>query len=383
MRQLFPPEIIKNSAENYFIKQSTASKAVYLTLLATLLILLLLLPIITVDITTQSNGVIRSRYDDNILQSGVYGEVTRANISENLAVKQGDTLLVINTQKTDEQINYYQLQIDEETIQLSDLTLLLKNGHSALASTLFRQESAGYQGKLEEQKVKMSQVEKEFVLAETLYEKTVIPKMEYEAKKNNREYEISRYNNICEQQKLTWQTRFTELRTKIEGLKSNIEQLQREKQQYIITAPIAGTITGYTGVKKGNFIVPNQQIGRISPDNELLVECYISPSNIGLIQQDMNVSFQFHSFNYNQWGIGSGKVIELSNNVVNINDQPYFKVRCNLDQSYLSLKNGYKGYLKKGMTLTGRFMITKRSLFQLLYDKTDNWLNPKITENER
>ena len=158
--------------------------------------------------------------------------------------------------------------------------------------------------------------------------------------------------------------------------------MQREKQQYIITAPISGTITGYTGVKKGNFIVPNQQIGRISPDNELLVECYISPSNIGLIRQDMNVSFQFHSFNYNQWGIGSGKVIELSNNVVNINDQPYFKVRCNLDQSYLSLKNGYKGYLKKGMSLTGRFMITKRSLFQLLYDKTDNWLNPKITENE-
>jgi len=383
MRQLFPPEIIKNSAENYFNTQSTASKAVYLMLLATLLIFLLLLPVITVDITTQSNGVIRSRYDDNILQSGVYGEVTLANISENLTVAQGDTLLVINTQKTDEQINYYQLQIDEETIHLNDLALLLGNSQSQLASTLFRQESAGYQGKLEEQKVKMSQVEKEFVLAETLYEKKVIPKMEYEAKKNNREYEISRYNNIGEQQKLTWQTRFTELRTKIEGLKSNIEQLQREKQQYIITAPIAGTITGYTGVKKGNFIVPNQQIGRISPDNELLVECYISPSNIGLIQQDMNVSFQFHSFNYNQWGIGSGKVIELSNNVISINDQPYFKVRCSLDQSYLSLKNGYKGYLKKGMTLTGRFMITKRSLFQLLYDKTDNWLNPKITENER
>lgn len=383
MRQLFPPEIIKNSAENYFIKQRTTSKAIYLILIAVLLMFLLLLPIIMVDITTQSNGVIRSRYDDNILQSGVYGEVTRANISENLAVLQGDTLLIINTQKTDEQINYYQLQINEETIHLNDLALLLGNDHSPLASTLFRQESAGYQGKLEEQKVKMSQVEKEFVLAETLYEKKVIPKMEYEAKKNNREYEISRYNNIREQQKLTWQTRFTELRTKIEGLKSNIEQLQREKQQYIITAPIAGTITGYTGVKKGNFIVPNQQIGRISPDNELLVECYISPSNIGLIRQDMNVSFQFHSFNYNQWGIGSGKVIELSNNVISINDQPYFKVRCSLDQSYLSLKNGYKGYLKKGMTLTGRFMITKRSLFQLLYDKTDNWLNPKITENER
>jgi len=383
MRQLFPPEIIKNSAENYFIKQNTPSQAIYLILIAVLCIFFLSLPIIAVDITTQNNGVIRSCYDDNILQSGVYGEVMRANISDNLAVLQGDTLLVINTQKTDEQINYYQLQINEETIHLSDLTLLLNNSHSPLASTLFRQESAEYQGKLEEQKVKMSQVEKEFILAETLYEKKVIPKMEYEEKKNNREYEISHYKNIVEQKKLTWQTRFTELRTKIEGLKSNIEQLQREKQQYIITAPIAGTITGYTGVKKGNFIVPNQQIGCISPDNDLLVECYISPSNIGLIYQDMNVSYQFHSFNYNQWGIGSGKVIELSNNVISINGQPYFKVRCSLDQSYLSLKNGYKGYLKKGMTLTGRFMITKRSLFQLLYDKTDNWLNPKITENER
>lgn len=229
----------------------------------------------------------------------------------------------------------------------------------------------------------MSQAEKEFVLAEALYAKKVVPKVEYETKKNSRDFEISRYNNICEQQKLDWQTRFTELKSKIEGLKSNIEQLQREKQQYVITAPISGTISGYTGVKKGNFIVPNQQIGRISPDNELLVECYISPANIGLVHEGMDVAFQFHSFNYNQWGTGSGKVAELSNNVASINDQPYFKVRCSLDQSYLSLKNGYKGYLKKGMTLTGRFKITKRTLFQLLYDKTDNWLNPKIIENER
>jgi len=382
MKQLFPPEIIQNSAENFYFRQNTTSKVVYLILLLIFITLLLLLPIITVDITSQSNGVIRSRYDDNILQSAVYGEVTRARISENLMVKQGDTILVINTQKTDEQINYYQLQINEETIHLNDLALLLGNGHAQLASNLFRQESAGYLGKLEEQKVKMEKVEREFLMAETLYAKKVIPKMEYEEKKNNRDFEISSYKSISEQQKLAWQTRYTEIKTKIEGLRSNIGQLQREKQQYIITAPITGTITGYTGVKEGNFIVPNQQIARISPDDELLVECFISPSNIGLIHPDMDVRFQFHSFNYNQWGTGSGKVTELSSNVININDQPFFKVRCSLDQSYLSLKNGYKGYLKKGMTLTGRFMITKRSLFQLLYDKTDNWLNPKITENE-
>lgn len=383
MKQLFPSEIIRNSAENYFIEHHSTSRVVYLVLLLMLFTALFLLPIITVDITAQSNGVIRSRYDDNILLPAVYGEVIRANIFENATVKQGDTLLVINTQKTDEQINLYKLQVKEETIHLSDLHLLLNSPDHQLTSTLYRQEYIGFQVKLDEQKIKMSQADKEFTLAETLFGKKVIPKMEYEEKKNNREYEISRYNNICEQQKLTWQTRFTELRSKTEALKLNIEQLQRDKHQYIITAPISGTITAYSGIMEGNFIVPNQQIARISPDNALLIECYISPSDIGLIRQDMDVSFQIHSFNYNQWGLGTGKVTELSNSVININNQPYFKVRCSLGQNYLTLKNGYKGYLKKGMTLTGRFMITKRSLFQLLYDKTDNWLNPKITENER
>src|ERR1035437_11132327 len=262
MKQLFPPEIIQNSAENFYFRQNTTSKVVYLILLLIFITLLLLLPIITVDITSQNNGVIRSRYDDNILQSAVYGEVTRAKISENLTVKQGDTILLINTQKTDEQINYYQLQINEETIHLNDLALLLGNGHAQLTSTLFRQESAGYQGKLEEQKVKMEKVEREFLMAETLYAKKEIPKMEFEEKKNNRDFEISSYKNISEQQKLAWQTRYTELKTKIEGLKSNIGQLQREKQQYIITAPISGTITGYTGVKEGSDACRLGQNGR-------------------------------------------------------------------------------------------------------------------------
>jgi len=29
------------------------------------------------------------------------------------------------------------------------------------------------------------------------------------------------------------------------------------------------------------------------------------------------------------------------------------------------------------MTLRSHFVVTKRSLFDLLYDKTDDWLNPK------
>jgi HlyD family secretion protein len=45
----------------------------------------------------------------------------------------------------------------------------------------------------------------------------------------------------------------------------------------------------------------------------------------------------------------------------------------------MTLKNGYNAQLKKGMTFSIRFMVVRRTLFQLLYDKMDNWLNPNIT----
>ncbi len=382
MKQLFPSEIIHNSAENYFTQQHSTSRTVYIIVVLVLITFLLSLPIIKIDITTQSNGVIRSTYEDNIIQSAVYGQVVRSGLTENISVKRGDTLVIISTHKTDEQINYCNLLLAEDSIQLKDLTSLLERETPRLLSAIYRQDLAGFHGKLAEQNVKNSQAEKEYQLAAKLYEKNVIPRMEFEEKKHNREYEINRFKNLGQQQKLIWQTKLTELRQKAIELKSNKEQLLREKRQYIITAPITGTLTDCSGIKEGNFIVPNQQIGRISPDNELLIECYVSPANIGMIHPDMKVTYQYHSYNYNQWGIGTGKVTRIFSNVITINDQPFFKVRCNLDQNYLTLKNGSKGFLKKGMTLTGRFMIINRSLFQLIYDKTDDWINPKISGYE-
>ncbi|WP_449436777.1 hypothetical protein [Pedobacter steynii] len=59
--------------------------------------------------------------------------------------------------------------------------------------------------------------------------------------------------------------------------------------------------------------------------------------------------FQIDAFNYNQWGLAEGKVLDISDDIIIINNnQPVFKVKCSLDQNYLILKNGYKGYLKKG-----------------------------------
>jgi len=52
------------------------------------------------------------------------------------------------------------------------------------------------------------------------------------------------------------------------------------------------------------------------------------------------------------------------------------KILCQLNEKELSLKNGFKGQLKKGMTLNAQFKLAERSLFDLLYDRVDDWFNP-------
>jgi HlyD family secretion protein len=110
----------------------------------------------------------------------------------------------------------------------------------------------------------------------------------------------------------------------------------------------------------------------------MLVIAYVQPNDIGFIKKDMNVRLQVDAFNYNQWGMAMGRVIAVPQDIKIIDNKPVFEVRCSLNKDFLQLKSGYKGYLKKGMTLQARFIVTERSLWQLLYDKVDDWVNPNL-----
>ena len=111
--------------------------------------------------------------------------------------------------------------------------------------------------------------------------------------------------------------------------------------------------------------------------DQLIVESTVSPNDIGLIRKNQKVKFQLDAFNYNQWGLLEGKVIDIDRNITIQGEQAFFKVRSIMNTSEMRLKSGYKTTVSKGMTLTTRYTIARRSLYDLLFDKVDDWLNPK------
>lgn len=84
-----------NNLENLHAKNKTKSISIYFIVLLALFSFLALLPLIKVDISSQSRGIIRSKTDNVPLTSIVSGKIIWKNIQNNNQVTKGDTLLKI------------------------------------------------------------------------------------------------------------------------------------------------------------------------------------------------------------------------------------------------------------------------------------------------
>lgn len=381
MKQIFPPEIAVHSTESHFYRHNRRFIRVYVLIMALLLSAVAILPFVTMEITTQSRGIVKTPFENNPIQSSLAGQVDYFNLAEGMRVAKGDTLVVLRTDQIDEQIAFLSNKTSENTAFVNDLQTLLK-GHANAHTKKYQHESIQYRAKVEEYNIDIAMLRKEYQLAQQLFDDEVTPELEYLQKKNKYEAAVSRLDVYKKQVVNGWQQQLTELEQANRELISNIQRLQKEKDLYVLQAPVSGTLAQVAGVQTGSFITPGQVLAQISPDKELIAECYIQPKDIGFIKEQQAVRLQFDAFNYNQWGMVDANVLSVSEDIIVIENQPVFRVRCSLPTPYLELKSGHKGFIKKGMTLTSRFVLTERSLYQLLFDKVDDWLNPKLVKSE-
>jgi HlyD family secretion protein len=116
-----------NTLENLITKNKTKSISIYLVLILAILIFLIALPLIKVDISSQSRGMIRSTTDNVPLSSLVNGKVTFVQIKNNQGVEQGDTLVLLTQENLDtEKATNQDLAIDLQD-RIKNLSFLGKN----------------------------------------------------------------------------------------------------------------------------------------------------------------------------------------------------------------------------------------------------------------
>lgn len=362
--------------------ESNASNVIYYLAIGAIIALMLLLPYIRVDLCIKCSGLLRPAVEMSTIRVPSSGQVSQVFVSLNQHILKGQEILSLDSVQIEKKISFIAEEIDEDKLRMNDLMIMAgENRNTSMLSTqIFRDEYQSYLRKKRDLVIKYDKAKKDYNRNLKLHQEKVIADAELE----NLKFELDRaYNEIelLKQSHLSqWQTQLVEYQKEVNGHEIQLEQMKREKDDLVIRAPINGSIQNLSSIQSGSYVFANQEIAQISPDTSSVVEAYVAPSDIGMLTRDMPVRFQVDAFNYNQWGLATGKVLEISNDINFINEKPVFKVRCSLDQEYLQLKNGYKGYFKKGMTLQARFVVTKRTLWQLLYDRVDDWLNPNIPE---
>ena len=357
------------------------SKKIYLTILAMVIVVVVTLPIVFIPISSSSRGVIRSVQENTQLTAVVSGRVIQTKLEKNNQIlKKGDTLLLVTAEQLDTQKNLQANQSVDYQAQLSDLQKVSNGNFTGLQTGQYMREVSAMQEKISQVQSQLALAKKDYDRALLLYNQGVIPRADYDKNFYNYQNLKTQISTIKEQQLAQWQAQKRDTERQIRSLGSEIARINQEQKNYIITAPISGRLVNFTGVQKGNYIIQGQPIGEISPEENQVAECMVSPKDIGFIKKNQKVKFQIDAYNYNQWGLLEGKVMDIDQNIT-VNQQTgeaYFKVRCMMNKNYLQLKNGYKGQIGKGMTLTARFYLLDRTLWQLLFDRVDDWFNPNL-----
>ena len=379
---LHTPKSIEDTLEFYFTDQRRAGRAIYVAILALVIGTLASLPFVRVGVTVQSSGIIRPEVERQSVRSAVTGVIDRVQLRPNQQVRRGDTLAVVRDPGTEERLRQLGAEEAEADAAIRDLERLVRSagdGESdvtGLATPRYRREHAAYASELARIAVSERRARQDVERVAALVAKDFAPRQELEDREMDLARATAERRATVDRAVSDWQAALTSARAAMLRTRSSRAQGEHDLARTALVAPVDGTVTETRSLSPGSFVQAGEELALVSPSVRFVAEVYVAPKDIGLIRRGGSVRMLVDAFNYTEWGAIGGTVTDISSDVSVADGAPVFLVRCALDRAHLQLRSGVRGDLRKGMTFRARFAVAERSLFQLLYDDVDAWVNP-------
>ena len=141
----------------------------------------------------------------------------------------------------------------------------------------------------------------------------------------------------------------------------------------VLTAPVAGTV-GDVGVELGQQVTPERAAATVIPSGSKLEIWLYAPSRaVGNARAGQQVRLQFDAFPYEKFGTSEGLVTEIATvptEPSNVDpglkfEEPVFRIRATIVKFSPRAKVDI-GSMRQGMTLSGKLVLERRSLWQIL-----------------
>jgi HlyD family secretion protein len=188
----------------------------------------------------------------------VNGLIQESFVKENLSVKRGDTLFMIESVAQSEKHKFLldrSENIEEFTTDLH--SLISQTNLNKLATSLYIQSDINYRQKLGDVTIRLSKVQLDYQRNLRLYHEKVIAEAEFENSqfeldKAKNDFEMTRQNQFSQ-----WRNELHNFERELQELKSQLAQLEIERENLIIKAPVSGTLQNLKGVYVGSMIFAN------------------------------------------------------------------------------------------------------------------------------
>ena len=345
------------------------------------------LPFIHTDISIKSTGITRPLTERTEVKPIITGIIDTIFYNEGDKVNKDVVILRLKDPNTKGKVilNRFEIYHREQFIHdLNILTTSLELETSTidkLTAPLYKQQFSKFTNQKQNLVASINKAKKELDINTPLAKDKIISGKEFFDIQINYQKLQASYKAFEQEQLSSWQQDLARYNLELSQYKQALSVVNTDASYYIVKAPTSGIIQGINTRYQGGLLQANETLCTISPEGDLIGECYVPTRDIGLLKVGQPVRYQMEAFDYNYFGVLTGKVATIDNDFTVINNTPVFKVRCSFDSTQLHLKNGFTGKLKKGLNFQARFIVARRSLWQLLYDKMDDWLNPNAPPN--
>ncbi|GAO41291.1 hypothetical protein FPE01S_01_03030 [Flavihumibacter petaseus NBRC 106054] len=334
------------------------------------------------DVVVQAAGRVTPSRESVVLYARESGSIDTIYVQDGSAVKKGQAIFSMRDEVN--LVRYHQL-LHEETLRAAMATEL-----AGLIAWLSHRNNDSLQLKTDNGKIiwqqfladeklllhDLGKADLEIMRNRPLFQEHIIPASEWEEKLATQTAAALRLQQYRYSAQKQWQERIeayqAENRSK-QVLRNGAEWEQKEK---LAKAPGAGNIQLMAAAMPGMFVQKGEPLCRIIFGDSLVVEGFVSGIQMAIIHGNMPARIRLAAAYSHHFNSVDARVIQVDPVSIDKNGMACRRIVCRLPPHSFTLPNGFSFSWIAGIPVGITIVIARRKIWQVLFDKPDDWFKP-------
>ncbi|MEO1132379.1 MAG: HlyD family efflux transporter periplasmic adaptor subunit [Cyanobacteria bacterium J06639_1] len=157
---------------------------------------------------------------------------------------------------------------------------------------------------------------------------------------------------------------------RLQEIEGQLQQLQVTLQYQELRAPVGGTIFDLQASTPGFVANASSTLLSIVPQDNLTARVFITNSDIGFVEEGMDVDVRIDSFPYSEFGDVKGKLVSIGSDALPPDQiHPFFRFPADIELEQQSIRvNEREVPLQSGMSLSANIKVRKRTVASIFTD---------------